>query len=259
MCRQWTLRSRFHLFATSVDLHIGSLPGFVRGRTETDIAALKALINSPVQTFAPFVRSLNVMGPIEGIYLTLRDLSRLANIATLTIECTGRRILIPPEMEHVLPGIPVAFPRVRALHLVGGEFMLAQFAALACGFAEVESVRLDPVRWTFDDTKRQDAARGMELPQSLRALELGGGTGYYAVLPWMIAHAAPPALHTLVVETTSISLKDFEGLRDLLRVLGPTLRHLLLFLTCDADAWWSKRKAGGSSACRIAATAHHSC
>ncbi|KAJ7726156.1 hypothetical protein DFH07DRAFT_970604 [Mycena maculata] len=246
VCRQWTPRSRYHLFATPLDLQFSPLPGFSKGRTEPDIKALKALARSPVQTFAPFVRALNVMGPIGDIYPTLMDLAPLANIATLTVVCNGngRSIAIPPELEHLLRAVPLAFPRVRALHLIGGEFTLAQLTALACGFPALDALYLDPVRWAFEDSTHRAAPRARPLPASVRTLDMGAGTGFYAVLPWIIAHGAPPALDTLCIETTSISIKDFAGLRDVLRVLGPTLRHLeLFFITRDVDAWWSKRKA----------------
>ncbi|KAJ6539868.1 hypothetical protein DFH09DRAFT_1397058, partial [Mycena vulgaris] len=242
VCKQWNPRSRFHLFAAPLDLHIGALPGFKQGRTEADIVALKALANSPLQTFATFIRALNIMGPLPEIYLVLKDLAPLANVASLTIECTGRRLMIPPNLAPVLRALSASFPRVRALQLVGGEFTLAQAAAVACGFGALESLRLDPVRWVLEDTKR--AAIAEALPHGVRALKLGGGTGYYAVLPWLIAHQAPPTLDTLCLETASISAADFARLRDLLRVLGPSLRTLsLFFLTRDADAWWSKTKA----------------
>lgn len=244
VCKQWVTRSRFHLFASPLNLHSGALAGFQRGRTEADIVALKALANSPLQTFAPFIRELNVMGPLEEIYLTLNDLSRLINITTLTIECTGRRISIPSELEHVLRRIPTAFTRVRILRLIGGEFTLAQFTSLVCGFEELTNLHLDPVRWSIEDTKRSYSSFP-PLPRSLRTLDLGARTGYYTVLPWVISHAPCPPMDTLYLETTSISSKDFANLRDLLRLLGPSLHHLsLFFLTRDADAWWSKTKAG---------------
>ncbi|KAJ7473752.1 hypothetical protein B0H11DRAFT_2282355 [Mycena galericulata] len=256
VCRQWTPRSRFHLFATQIDLHMGTVPGFRPGRGVDHIMALKKLVKSPLQTFAPFVIALNIMGPIEDIYLTLKELSALDNITTLTIECLGTRLSIPSQLEKVLRQIPPSFPHVRILQLLGGEFTLAQFASLACGFQELEILLLDPVRWTFEDSRRRDASNGIVLPQTLHTLEFSAGTGFYAVLPWIIAHNAPPAIHKLFLETTSISIKDFEGLRDVLRILGSSLRDLTLFFhTRDADAWWSKRKA--LYICKILTLSHN--
>ncbi|EGO03891.1 hypothetical protein SERLA73DRAFT_84078 [Serpula lacrymans var. lacrymans S7.3] len=213
VCKEWLPASRHHLFS-SISLHPWKKDSFLR------------LVESPIATFAPYVRRV-YMREGRGAYTwekrwlneALPRMKALTRVETLEVERVTWEFLGTEARQSFL----TIFKGIKKLKLQHFEFRsfcdLMQFID---AFPALEDLQFDIVKWEKESIEL-DSPTQYHRPPNLRVLSLSC-TRKASILNWIQSGEREPAVHTL--HLWELSEKDVSAIPTFLSSVGSSLQEL---------------------------------
>ena len=240
VCKSWLPRSRYRLFESV------SLSRYFIGRTSCFVALLEA----PLSTIAPYVRSLTLeeargrsSGEVRYLNGILSRLAVLSAVESLSISAAMFNVL----EAAVTTSFFASFQKLKKLflhHCTFGSFL--QLVGALSAIPDLDHITLYAltiqVNWGSDhfDQCRLDAWKHTaevvghsesvcwSPPPRLKTLAIGNVDSKGDILKWLTSGSSVPPVETL--QLSIVKAKDSRPIADFLRALRPSLKDLKIDL-----------------------------
>ena len=208
VCKAWTSRTRFHLFAC-LNLQRQDVETFINSSSRINIVH--------------FVRHLRLIrgcwysdsGPWEEIIPRLVDFHNVRHLGLFDLTLGSSK-------SSICSALVGQFAHIVDLCLTGVQgTSFAAFAEVICAFPSLETLGLNSIWWTSSIMPAQT----LSPPRNLHSLQMTGNQ-HGIVLKWLLSLHAIPALHTLYLYDGD--LRDGEITKKLLKALSPFLEALVV-------------------------------
>ena len=240
VCKSWLPRSRYRLFK-SVGLYRHLID---------QTSCFVALLEAPLSTIAPYVRSLTLeeergrsSGEVRYLNGILSRLTVLSAVETLSIDAAMFNVL---EAE-VTTSFFASFQKLKELFLHHCTFeSFSQLVGALSAIPGLDHITLDSLRiqvkWDSDhlgqlrldawkhtgDVVGHSESVCWSPPPRLKTLSIGSVDRKGDIFKWLISGSSVPPVETL--QLSIVQAKDSRPIADFLRAIGPSLKDLKIGL-----------------------------